>query len=107
MKDGIEHLESLKSLNLSGNHLNSVDDLFKLKNLTQLSQLTLTDHKLSMTNPLCQSNPKYRQEILSVLPKLEQIDGEMFSKNVKLLNLDDLLAALNSEKKGNIYLLFF
>jgi Leucine-rich repeat (LRR) protein len=101
LKDGIEHLESLKSLNLSGNHLSSVDDLYKLKNLSQLSRLTLTDHKLSMTNPLCQSNSKYRQEILGILPKLEQIDGEIFNRNVKLLNLDDLLADLNSEKKGN------
>jgi Leucine-rich repeat (LRR) protein len=74
-KDGLENLENLKSLNLAGNHLDSVQEFYKIKNLENLTQLYLTDEKLSATNPICNKN--YRMDIFKILPKLEIIDGKL------------------------------
>ena len=66
-------MESLKSLNLAGNHLDSIQEFYKIKNLENLKQLYLTDDKLSASNPVCTKN--YKIDIFKILPNLEIIDG--------------------------------
>jgi hypothetical protein len=81
---GLESLESLRSLNLAGNHLDSVDEFYKLRGLDNLTQLTLTDLRLNASNPVCQSGrwqKHYKAEISRLLPQLELIDGESFKSS--------------------------
>ena len=94
ISDGVESLESLRTLNLSGNHLDSYEEFYKLRNLENLQQLTLSDSKTTSSNPICTSRPReYRSEISRILPRLELIDGESFKQNGKNLfkSLDDTL----------------
>ena len=76
IKDGLESLESLKSLNLAGNHLDSIQEFYKLTNLEHLTQLYLIDEKTGASNPMCSKN--YKIDIFKVLPRLEIIDGNIF-----------------------------
>lgn len=78
-------MEGLRSLNLAGNHLDSIDEFVKLKGLENLKILTLNDKKISASNPLCQKYRDYRGEISKILPRLEQIDGESLKSNSKSL----------------------
>ena len=77
IKDGLESLESLKSLNLSGNHLDNLNEFYKLKYLENLTQLTLNDVKNTASNPICR-NSAYKSDLGRILPKLEVIDGVLF-----------------------------
>lgn len=75
LTDGLEDLEVLQLLNLSGNYLHNVAEFKKLTDAKDLNQLKLIDKKNNTTNPICTSNPNYIQDIHQILPQVEIIDG--------------------------------
>ena len=64
---------SLEHLDLSGNAVESLDELANIAHLSQLKVLNLTD------NPIT-GQDKYRNFDHAVLPQLETLDGEPYSE---------------------------
>ncbi|XP_067108188.1 protein phosphatase 1 regulatory subunit 42 [Osmerus mordax] len=84
--------ESLNILNITKNNIDEIKDLAVLKNLTQLfaadNKLSDTQeledvcsqwiqlHQMNLTgNPVCQK-PKYRDRLITVCKRLEELDGK-------------------------------
>lgn len=74
-KDGLESLVQVKVINLAGNLIDNLNEFSKLKDLSSLNQLILTDSSILATNPVCQKVPNYKQHLTGILPNLEYIDG--------------------------------
>lgn len=74
--EGIKHLTSLTSLDLSGNHVevssSQQDKFFEIfKELTELGALYLTN------NPVSKNMPRYRKTVLCRLPSLKHLDTDI------------------------------
>jgi len=74
--DSILQLQNLKRLFLRYNEISSFEEIQKLKNLPNLESLSLIGNEIY-------KHPEYREQILSILPHLQVLDGEM------LLNDDE------------------
>jgi hypothetical protein len=112
MKDGLEGLENLRTLNLSGNHIDSYEEFYKLKSLENLQNLILNDvtNKSATTasNPLCSKFKDYRYQLSQILPRCELIDGESFRPNAKhsFKQLDETLSR-SLRESSKFFLKFF
>ncbi|XP_046857243.1 leucine-rich repeat-containing protein 61-like isoform X2 [Xenia sp. Carnegie-2017] len=74
--DGLEGLVSLEVLDVSGNLISSIESLHPLVNLKFLENLCLLDKKKCLTNPVCQTQPKYKICVCTLLPNISMLDGE-------------------------------
>ena len=87
---------------MASNFIDSLNEFFKLKNLDNLSQLVLMDDKSPTWNPICIKCKNYKFEIQKILPKIEQIDGELWKDNKSILrNYDDVLAQIKEKSSIN------
>ncbi|GFS16619.1 leucine-rich repeat-containing protein 61 [Elysia marginata] len=73
-RDGLQSLENLQKLNVSGNLIGSIDALRCLSALEKLTSLRVCDKASGLTNPMC--NSSYSDEVLVMLPILLNLDGE-------------------------------
>lgn len=55
--------------------IESINEFNKLKELQFLTHLVLSDSKIPATNPVCEKQANYKNQIVSILNKLEYIDG--------------------------------
>ncbi|CAH1238239.1 LRRC46 [Branchiostoma lanceolatum] len=95
----IENLESLTKIRflcLAGNQITEVENLH---HLTGLGFLDLSDNKIDKVNPEelpkslviltlngnpCTVNPDHRKQLIQVLPRLQQLDGQQVTRQEKL-----------------------
>ncbi|CAG5111924.1 Oidioi.mRNA.OKI2018_I69.chr2.g6195.t1.cds [Oikopleura dioica] len=68
--DSILQLQNLRRLFLRYNEISSFEEVEKLKNLPNLESLSLIGNEIY-------KHPDYREQILSILPQLQVLDGEM------------------------------
>lgn len=99
--EGLQSLDSLRELNLAGNLISSVDNLRCLIGLEHFEDLRLRDVLQGITNPMCMNN-SYRGDVLNILPKLRNLDGERLrgkgSELFKALNeIEDYLNSRNGQ----------
>lgn len=79
--EGCEELESLHTFNLAGNLISAVDVLVPLVNLAKLRVLHLNDTRNGLSNPMFDSNPNVREEVIGLLPQLHLLDGDSLLEN--------------------------
>ncbi|XP_065059895.1 leucine-rich repeat-containing protein 61-like isoform X2 [Rhopilema esculentum] len=76
---GLEELESLFTLDLCSNFISSVDSLWPLTKLEKFAHLRLSDAIEGLSNPVCQNNESYKQQIMDLLPDLKTLNGQILS----------------------------
>merc|ERR1712130_73847 len=79
--DSITQLPNLRRLYLRHNSIDSFDEIRKLKMLPNLTSLSL------IGNEICK-HPEYRSEVLSMLPELTILDGEILDEGKMELESD-------------------
>ncbi|XP_065059894.1 leucine-rich repeat-containing protein 61-like isoform X1 [Rhopilema esculentum] len=95
---GLEELESLFTLDLCSNFISSVDSLWPLTKLEKFAHLRLSDAIEGLSNPVCQNNESYKQQIMDLLPDLKTLNGQILSG--KGSEFQDLCEQLDETFKG-------
>ncbi|XP_046584161.1 leucine-rich repeat-containing protein 61-like isoform X2 [Haliotis rubra] len=73
--EGLQSLEKLHTLSLSGNHIARFESLVCLTGLEYLQDLRLQDRINKLSNPVCQ-HVNYLEEVQRMFPRLKTLDGE-------------------------------
>ncbi|KPP63253.1 leucine-rich repeat-containing protein 61-like, partial [Scleropages formosus] len=96
--------DSIQTLNVAGNLISSIENLYCLKSLRKLESIRLKDNTYDYSNPVCK-NSSYRNILLEMFPNIKVLDGErVVGRGSDLYQLckdiDDIIKGIFSN--GNI-----